>query len=383
MAGSASSCFSSIRATGSAHARMVSAAERYARILKRFSPLISSRSAISEKTCAIGWLSTREPVPLDGVVEQSRSTAGKCLRNCRPFGWWAVAEETSAAAGPADLCRCCTGAHRTGDEIVDRGGRDAGREPLAVLPFLCDGRTDAIPIATRQPFAHSGGRVTNTLEAVEHVPIAVDMFLRDFPVVRSRVARLARVAQDDSAFELAKVDLERNAVDAIDIEFERSDPSVERRPVVLQPGRNGNRLRFDVHRDLQQCLRLVMPSIPFRKRAAYRHVECRRARYACACRRLGRCRQRDASGFEEMDEQRQQAQLASIEQLLPVSGFDGDTGVFRANDDSLIGARFNAGARSQADRGIERLRAGMKEIERPDVDRTARKIDASRRRSLD
>src|SRR5882672_7606647 len=99
MPGSSRSCLSSMRATGSAHALIVSAADRYARILKRFSPLISSRSAISANTWAIGWLSTREAVALDGVVEQPRAARGERGGNRGTRVGRPEAEEAPSAAG--------------------------------------------------------------------------------------------------------------------------------------------------------------------------------------------------------------------------------------------------------------------------------------------
>ena len=61
MPGISRSCLSSICATGlSADAAMVSA-PRYARILNGFSPLISSRSAISERTCAMAGYPCARP----------------------------------------------------------------------------------------------------------------------------------------------------------------------------------------------------------------------------------------------------------------------------------------------------------------------------------
>src|SRR5918992_4477924 len=87
-----------MRATGSAHAASVSAAVRYARILKAFSPLISSRSAMSAKTCAIWRLSTRQAVPFDAEIEQAGAACGQCVANRITPLRWAVAEEASAAS---------------------------------------------------------------------------------------------------------------------------------------------------------------------------------------------------------------------------------------------------------------------------------------------
>src|SRR5678815_5497231 len=119
MPGSSRSCFSSMRATGSAHALIVSAAERYARILKRFSPLISSRSAIPEKICAIGWLSTPQAVPLDGVVQQPRPSQRQRLSDGRAFRGWSEAKETPAPAGATHLGRDCAGCFRPRDQTID------------------------------------------------------------------------------------------------------------------------------------------------------------------------------------------------------------------------------------------------------------------------
>src|ERR1043165_3297376 len=126
MAGSSRSCFSSSLATGSAHVLIVSAADRYARILKTFSPLISSRSAISEKTCAIGRLSTRQTVALDGEVERGCTTAGKRYGHRVGFVRRAITEQTSAAAGAAHLRSRRASGGGTSDQRIDGGSRDTG-----------------------------------------------------------------------------------------------------------------------------------------------------------------------------------------------------------------------------------------------------------------
>src|SRR4029077_3729735 len=104
-------CRSSSLATGSPHAAIVSLAFRYARILKTFSPLISSRSAISASTCAIGLLSTPEAVALDGEREQAGAAGGERGRNRVVLGRWSVAEKTATAARPAHLGGGRAGGH--------------------------------------------------------------------------------------------------------------------------------------------------------------------------------------------------------------------------------------------------------------------------------
>ena len=96
---------------------------------------------------------------------------------------------------------------------------------------------DRVPVAALQRLAHGGGRVADALEAVEDEPVAVDVPLGDLPVVGAGIARLAGVAEDDPLLQLAEVDVERHAVDAVDLELQRGDAAVEGRPVVLQAGR--------------------------------------------------------------------------------------------------------------------------------------------------
>src|SRR5436190_17083082 len=124
--GIARSCVSFMRATASPVVAMVSAAERYARILKAFSPLISSRSAISPSTCAIDPLSTGEPVALEGEVDEPGAAAGERLADGRGRFRRAETEEAPPAPGPADLGGSGSGAAGARDQIFDERCGHAG-----------------------------------------------------------------------------------------------------------------------------------------------------------------------------------------------------------------------------------------------------------------
>src|SRR2546428_2684304 len=217
MPGSSSSCLSSSRDTASGQAPIVSDAFRYARILNAFSPLISSRSAISANTRAIGWLSTCEAVALDPVVEHARAAGLERGGNgCAP-GRRPVAEKTPAAARAAHFgCRRAS-PPGAGNQILDDRRRHARCEALPVLPFLGNGAADRVPVFDSKRRPHARRRVPDTLEAVEDVAVAIDVLLHDLPVVRAGISRLARVAEHDAAFELARVDVERHAPHAVDI----------------------------------------------------------------------------------------------------------------------------------------------------------------------
>ena len=211
---------------------MVSAAERYARILNAFSPLISSRSAISPSTCAIAR------------VIHARARGARCVKSSRRAPPAASAARIAGCARPAGRSRTGSrrrrrrrpwrpsrpAARRARDEVVDGRRGHARRQPLAVVPLLGDARGRRRPSrrATSASRIARGG-VADALEAVEDVPVAVDVLLGDLPVVGARVARLARVAEHDAAFELAQVHVERHAVDAVDLELQRGDAAVERR----------------------------------------------------------------------------------------------------------------------------------------------------------
>ena len=57
--------------------------------------------------------------------------------------------------------------------------------------------------------------------------------------------------------------------------------------------------------------------------------------------------------------------------------FQAHAAVARLEDDSLVSACFDPHARAQRQREVDRSRAGMKKIKRPDVDGAARQIDTS------
>src|SRR5688572_22661289 len=222
-------CCASIRTIASGHVAMTSAAERYARILKALSPLISSRSAICASTCATDLLSTRQPVALECVFEHPRASAGQGRGDLGARIRRSIAEHAAATTCTAHFRRGCTGCGGSGDQSLDCWRGDPRRELLPVLPFASDRAPDRVPVAALERRAHVGCRVANAFEAVEDEAVAIDVPLGDFPVVRPRVARLAGVAEDDALLELGEIDIERHALDAVGLELDGGDTAVERR----------------------------------------------------------------------------------------------------------------------------------------------------------
>ena len=84
-----------------------------------------------------------------------------------------------------------------------------------------------------------------------------------------------------------------------------------------------------------------------------------------------------------MGEQREEAQLTAVPQLTPVVGFDRYARVIGMDDNSGVGSCLDRRACPEVDRDVDRLRAGMKEVERPDVQRAAGEVDASGSGGLD
>src|SRR4030095_4199664 len=96
---------------------------------------------------AIATLSKPESFGFDAIAEQARAAGAERLLDGRSTLRRAVAEQTAAAARAADLHRRRPRVRGAAEELVDRGRRHAGREPLAVLPFDSDVLSDGRPVA--------------------------------------------------------------------------------------------------------------------------------------------------------------------------------------------------------------------------------------------
>ena len=126
---------------------MVSAAERYARILNAFSPLISSRSAISEKICAIDVIMRSA---LEGEVDQAGAAGGERLADGRGRFRRAETEQAAATPGAADFGGGGPGTAGARDQLVDERGGHAGGQALAVVPLLGNGAAGGVPVAAHE-----------------------------------------------------------------------------------------------------------------------------------------------------------------------------------------------------------------------------------------
>src|SRR5262245_8137372 len=142
---------------------MASDAFRYARILKGFSFLISSRSPISASVLAIARLSTRrrgvdpQALALDAESEDPGAAAGERVSDRRHIAGLAQAEQAAAAARSTHFPPQRSRTARRRQEGVDSWRRHAGRETLAIVPLGRDLAADLTPVARLEGLAHRDG----------------------------------------------------------------------------------------------------------------------------------------------------------------------------------------------------------------------------------
>ena len=205
------------------------------------------------------------------------------------------------------------------------------------------------------------------------------MTLRDFPVVDAGVPRRVGVREREPRLQFVRPDVERHAADAVHAQLHGGDAAVVRRPVILHAGRDVDRLRLDVHGDLKNLVGRAPAAAPRVQRAAHRDVERRRTGDAGADRRLGPRAQLESFRLKVMQQPSEQLQVVGVAELRPVVDFDALAGVVGNDHETAIRTRPDLAPRAQTDRGVNRLRAVMEQIERPDVERPAREIDPCRR----
>ena len=211
------------------------------------------------------------------------------------------------------------------------------------------------------------------------MPVAVDVPLEDLPVVRAGLPRGAGVGEDDPLLEIARIDIERDPPDAVGPELDRGDAAVQRRTIVLHARGHANRPALDVHGDLEQVIGLHRIARPPRQHATRRNSEGGRSGNASAGRRFAPGRQRRAREPIVARELREERELAAAVELGPGCRRHASIRVDRSQLDAPIVSRLQLRMRAEIDRGVNRLRAVMKQVEWPDVDRAAGEIDPRRR----
>src|SRR5687767_12899515 len=107
-------------------------------------------------------------------------------------------KEAAAASSAAHLRRAGAGGKCAGHQRVDHPRRHSRSELFARVPLEIDLRRDTRPVAARQRLTHTACGLDNALKTVVDVAIAIDVTLRDFPVVRAGKVGCAGVGEHDS-----------------------------------------------------------------------------------------------------------------------------------------------------------------------------------------
>ena len=123
---------------------------------------------------------------------------------------------------------------------------DVWRQPLSIGIGSAHDFSDCVPIICQQRVAHLLSRVANAFEDLEHFGVAVDMTLEHFPVVDSRHARLAGVANHKAAIDFVFFNGQMLALDSVRSQMNAGSRAVERRIIILNARGNFDDGRFDV-----------------------------------------------------------------------------------------------------------------------------------------
>src|SRR5581483_6147830 len=99
--------------------------------------------------------------------------------------------DAASAAGSAHLRRPTAVLSGRGDEFVNERSGNPGSVGASQFPLLPQQAGDAVPVAASECGVHFTGDTRNLVEITVHVPVAVNMRFKDFPVVDSRLPRCA------------------------------------------------------------------------------------------------------------------------------------------------------------------------------------------------
>src|SRR5258706_8870629 len=129
----------------------------------------------------------------------------------------------------------------------------------------------------RQGLMHAPRYLPDLVEVAEHSPVAVDMRLKNFPIIDARLPRGSSVSKHEARLDLLCWHRDRLAMDAVRLEVDRIHAPVERRVVVLAARRDLDELRFHGLRDHADLFALELAPRPAGERRRGRDHQRRRA----------------------------------------------------------------------------------------------------------
>src|SRR5258708_3819264 len=229
---------------------------------------------------------------------------------------------------------------------------------------------------------HGLGDLGNTLKVAEDLAIAVNVRFEDLPIVNARLPGRSGISQDKTAIQLFRRKLDGFTKDAVNLETNCAQASVESRIVILTSSRNFDQLCLHVLRDHADLFAVELASGKAGQRGGGRNHQCRRSgdprangrfRFSFDLKPAVRRKEAGQIGGQRMFVFPSRAKLVKAGKFFFAFCVNG----FEAN--ALSWKPCYATSRKNIDAKIDGDCAGMEKIQRPDVDGPASKIDTAGR----
>src|ERR1700730_1008051 len=164
-----------------------------------------------------------------------------------PFG--TKKGDATSTTGAADFC--CFGAVSQGlfDQMLHLRGCHSGRESFPIRISDAHYRAHLCPIVSQQSLTHAHCGIPNAIEEFKQFRVAINVTLEDVPVISSRKAGLAGVADRNSVFEFCFVDLQRFPLNPCRTKMYAGGSAVEGRIIILETCGHPNHRGFYVGSD--------------------------------------------------------------------------------------------------------------------------------------
>lgn len=193
-------------------------------------------------------------------------------------------EQRDAASATRAVHFSCesTGTARSGDYAIDDWRADGWQIPATVIPLFLHQAPDFAPLPAFEGGAHGLRDLGNDFEIAEYATVAIYVRAIYFPIVDSRLARLAGVANHDAAFEFIEIDFQRFPADAAGLEMDGRGAAECRREMILRASGNFDDDGFDIAADFNPGDAIVAGMCQAIERGAQRHGHGAGAPNACA-----------------------------------------------------------------------------------------------------
>ena len=269
---------------------------------------------------------------------------------------------------------------RDGNQLIDERRRDSRRIGSSQLPFLAKQSRDFVPVLGTESLVHGPCYFRDALEIPEYALVAVDMSLKNFPVVDARLAGRPGVRQHESRLNLLGQDWNNFAVNSVGIKTDGAHATVERRIVILTAGRHFNDLGFDVLGNNPHLLEREIAGSEARQRRRGGNHQSGRTRNSRSGWRFGvglnqyallRRKELKQPGGDG------QPELISCPQVIKIRKMLLATCIQRAQMNSFGCERRHSARGQDVDRKVEGHCPRMKKIKRPKINRSPGEIGAA------